>query len=216
MKAYWVVGLLLLLTMGEAHAKTTATMAPTWSYNTTNVQHHPSMDGVRYARTRHKRPRFKTKQSHPRAPRAVPAGSDGLATVPTAAGVTITVAKNLVGPFKGFIEDLVKDGYTPKHIGCWAPVGTHVAHSNHYHGGACDFDQTGRNRTAKKMYHVRDLAAKWGLRDGCSFRDPDCGHIDDGSNVGWRFPHPNLIARYIDWKNTPVQRQKNDLTPFEE
>jgi hypothetical protein len=50
------------------------------------------------------------------------------------------------------------------------------------------------------MYHVGDLAAKWGLRDGCSFGD--CGHIDDGKNVGWKHPH-NILARYIDQRMQP-------------
>lgn len=131
--------------------------------------------------------------------------SGSLVTVPTAAGISITVDKKLVDQFKGFIDDLVKLGYTPKHIGCWAPLGTHVANSNHYHGGACDFDQTGWGRTASPMYHVGNLAAKWGLRDGCTFRQADCGHIDDGTNIGWK--HPNsLIARYIDFQTRPVAR----------
>lgn len=41
---------------------------------------------------------------------------------------------------------------------------------------ACDIDQTGWNKTAGPMYRAKALAAKWGLRDGCTFRD--CGHVD--------------------------------------
>lgn len=109
-------------------------------------------------------------------------GASGLVTVPTAAGISITVASNLASKFQGFINDLHSEGYNPHHLGCYASGG-HVTHSNHYHGGACDFDQSGRNKTASRMYHVSALAAKWGLRDGCTFHD--CGHIDDGVNVGW-------------------------------
>lgn len=146
---------------------------------------------------------------------AAPTG--GIVTVDTAAGIPIKVAANLVSKFQGFISDLIARGYTPKHIGCWAPVGTHVANSNHYHGGACDFDQTGWDRTASAMYHVGDLAKKWGLRDGCSFRRPDCGHIDDGWNIGWILPH-NLIAKYIRYQTSPVPDSERHptLEPFEE
>ena len=107
----------------------------------------------------------------------------GLVTVQTAAGIPITVAANLAEKFEGLISDMVADGYRPHSIGCFARGG-HVRNSNHYHGGACDFDQTARNRAPNFMYHVASLAAKWGLRDGCTFHD--CGHIDDGMNVGWR------------------------------
>src|ERR1700722_15017929 len=53
-----------------------------------------------------------------------------LVTVPTAAGISITVAGSLAAQFKGFIADLVAQGYTPRHIGCFANGG-HVAHSRH-------------------------------------------------------------------------------------
>lgn len=132
--------------------------------------------------------------------------TEGLVTVPTAAHISITVARHLAPQFQGFVDDLVKIGYTPKHIGCWASGG-HVANSNHYHGGACDFDQTGWNRTSHAMYHIGDLATKWGLRDGCSFHRPDCGHVDDGTNIGWKHPN-NLIAKYIDFQTSPVPTTK--------
>lgn len=146
----------------------------------------------------------------------LPKNSPDLATVSTAAGIPITVNRTLVNQFQGFISDLVKTGYTPKHISCWAASG-HVANSNHYHGGACDFDQWARNKTNASMYHVAALASKWNLRDGCSFRSPDCGHIDDGTNIGWKHPN-NIIARYIDWQTTPVTRsqRQQQLETFEE
>jgi hypothetical protein len=105
-----------------------------------------------------------------------PAAARELVTVPTAAGVAITVAPGVAASFQGFIRDLVElHGYTPRQIHCYARGG-HVPGSTHYRGEGCDFDQRGWNKTARTMYRVRDLATKWGLRDGCSFRD--CGHID--------------------------------------
>jgi hypothetical protein len=111
----------------------------------------------------------------PQAAVTEPASHGGLVTIQTAAGIPITVASSAASRFQGFITDLVARGYRPRHIGCHAGSG-HVANSNHYWGGACDFDQTGWGRTAGAMHSVADLAGKWGLRDGCSFRD--CGHID--------------------------------------
>jgi hypothetical protein len=96
-------------------------------------------------------------------------------TVNTAAGIPITVASSAASKFEGFISDLVASGYKPRQIHCLAHGG-HVRDSNHYWGGACDIDQSARGRTAGRMYHVAELANKWGLRDGCSFGD--CGHVD--------------------------------------
>jgi len=104
-----------------------------------------------------------------------------LVTVKTAAGIAITVAADAADQFQGFIRDLVAMGYHPRDIGCYAPHG-HIPGSLHHSGHACDFDQNGWDDTAGPMYHVRHLAEKWGLRDGCTFRHPrrDCGHIDTG------------------------------------
>lgn len=139
-----------------------------------------------------------------------------IVTVPTAAGIPIKVAQNLAAQFQGFIKDLVDLGYKPKSIGCFATSG-HVRNSNHYHGGACDFDQTGWNKTAPTMYHVRDLATKWHLRDGCSFRRSDCGHIDDGRNISWKYPRGTL-QRYINYQTSPNpdEASKTVLEKFEE
>jgi hypothetical protein len=90
----------------------------------------------------------------------------GLVTVPTAAGIDITISKKMAPKMQAFIEDLVEMGHG------------HVRGSRHYSGNACDFDQRGWGKTAKTMYHVSVLAQLHGLRDGGSFRD--WGHIDDG------------------------------------
>lgn len=105
------------------------------------------------------------------------ATSAALVTVQTAAGIAITVAPDFAPKIEGFIRDVVSIGYRPKQIHCYARGG-HVSHSLHYVGEACDFDQRGWGKTAGPMYRVREIASRWGLRDGCEFRD--CGHIDAG------------------------------------
>jgi hypothetical protein len=70
-------------------------------------------------------------------------------------------------------------------VSCFASGG-HMRGSLHYTGHACDFAQTARNRTVGLMYHVGDIIAAHGLRDGCSFGD--CGHVDTGAPIeGHRF-----------------------------
>ena len=102
--------------------------------------------------------------------------SGGIVMVPTAAGIPIQVAASLASRFTGFIADLVANGYKPSHIGCYASGG-HIPNSRHYAGAACDIDQRGWGKTAGPMYHLAGLAAKHGLRDGCSFKHSDCGHV---------------------------------------
>jgi hypothetical protein len=213
-----VTGVLLLittLTTGVAHAEVSRVYPANHSGWHTDVRQHHRVS-VQKRKRQHARRVHRTK--HERVSRASLTSSDGgIITVPTAAGIPIRVASKLADQFRGFIQDLIDEGYKPKQIGCWAPVGTHVWNSNHYHGGACDFDQTGWNRTDPKMYHVGALASKWGLRDGCSFRRPDCGHIDDGLNIGWKHPG-SLIARYIDYLTTPIKNEAPKSSPqqFEE
>ena len=101
----------------------------------------------------------------------------GVVTVPTAAGIDITVSGKTAPKMQAFIAGLMEIGYKPKQIHCFARRG-HVHGSRHYSGNACDFDQRGWGKTAKIMYHVSVLAKLHGLRDGGSFRD--WGHIDDG------------------------------------
>ena len=113
-------------------------------------------------------------------------GGGGLIHVPTAAGITITVASSVAGKFQALIAAFVRAGYHPRHIGCYAARG-HIPNSLHHSGEACDFDQTTWNRTAGFMYHAHALIVAAGLRDGCDFRHPrrDCGHVDDGRSIGY-------------------------------
>jgi hypothetical protein len=107
-----------------------------------------------------------------------------LVTVNTAAGIPIRVASSVAHKFEGFIADLVARGIRPTRIHC-AASGGHVRHSLHYWGGACDFNGSASRFPPMNHHKVADLATKWGLRDGCSFRIrggvPDCGHIDAGT-----------------------------------
>lgn len=116
-----------------------------------------------------------------------------IVTVPTAAGISITVASSFALKIQGFIADVVARGYQPKQIHCYARGG-HVRNSLHYRGEACDFNQRGWGLTDGPMYHVADLAARHGLRDGCTFWD--CGHIDSGSymTARRRTKHPSRYA----------------------
>lgn len=110
-----------------------------------------------------------------------PRGLD-LVTVPTAAGIDIRVDPTVAERFQGFIADIVAAGYRPGKIHCYSLAASHVAHSAHFTGRACDFDQRGWGKTAPFMYHATPLACRWGLRDGAAFRD--WGHID--ARTPWR------------------------------
>lgn len=121
----------------------------------------------------------------------------GLCTAETAAG-RIMIACDLESRMRGFIADVVARGFRGR-VHCFA-TGGHVRNSLHYRGEACDFAQRGWNKTVRPMYRVADLAVKWGLRDGCSFRD--CGHIDSGRSLA-RVPWP---ARLAEMKRRAVTR----------
>lgn len=132
-------------------------------------------------------------------PRRHPAGSAGvgIVSVAVASGQKITVAANLASKFVNMIAEFVAAGYKPHAIGCYARDG-HIPNSRHYVGAACDFDQTGRDKTVSFMYHAREIIARNGLRDGCSFGD--CGHVDDGQYskrryVGKRFKRYRHYAK---------------------
>lgn len=105
----------------------------------------------------------------------------GIITIATAANIDIVVDREFASAIQGFIGDAVARGYHPRRISCYSWGRSHVANSLHHVGRACDFDQSGWGRTAGFMYHVADLARKWGLRDGGEFRD--WGHIDMGPHL---------------------------------
>jgi hypothetical protein len=115
----------------------------------------------------------------------------GLVTVPTAAGINITAAPAFASKMQGFIADIVAAGYRPPRIKCFSLSKSHVRNSLHFRGEACDFNQHGWGKTDRFMYRVAAIAARHGLRDGCTFRD--CGHIDSGRGIA-RAPWPRVFA----------------------
>lgn len=118
---------------------------------------------------------------------------NGMVTIKVATGGQITVAPSFAPKIAAFIAELCGvRGYCPARINCYDYAG-HVPNSQHYRGTGCDFEQTGWNKTDKPMYHLGGLAAKHGLRDGCSFRD--CGHIDAGGH-NKRKHHSNRRHRH--------------------
>jgi hypothetical protein len=101
----------------------------------------------------------------------------GVIGVKVADGQIIQVSARYADRFEKFFAALYRrEGHLPE-IGCFAPRG-HMRHSLHHWGGACDVGQTDRNVAPRMMYHVTKLAARFGLTDGCTWRRPDCGHID--------------------------------------
>lgn len=101
-----------------------------------------------------------------------------LVTIPTAAGINITVAHDFAAPMQGFIADLVASGVRPSQIHCYNLARTHVPGSLHFTGRACDFNGSANRFRPMNRHRVSAMAARHGLRDGCDFGD--CGHIDAG------------------------------------
>jgi hypothetical protein len=162
---------------------------------------HTASVHVRGSERPQRRARSATPPQRARARREASFHMGGLVTVSTAAGISITVAASFEPKIMGFISDLVARGYHPPKIHCYA-TGGHVAHSLHYSGHACDFNQRGWGLTDRPMYHVAALVAKWGLRDGGEFMD--WGHIDDG-------PHLNRRARVAAVHATPFYGPTSEM-----
>jgi hypothetical protein len=127
---------------------------------------------------------------------AIPAAAEArpacpYSTIDTAAG-PVCVNSEIASAMRGFIRDVVARGFHGR-VNCYSMGKSHVRHSLHKTGRACDFAQRGWNKTVRVMYHVADLAALHGLRDGCTFRD--CGHIDNGPAATRRHHHRRRSPR---------------------
>lgn len=119
-----------------------------------------------------------------------PARAADLVTIQTAAGISITVANDeFARRIAGFIGDLVASGRRPSRVHCYSWAASHVAHSLHHSGHACDFNGSASRWPPMNGHRVSALVAKWGLFDGCNLtvtvgkgrharHVPDCGHID--------------------------------------
>lgn len=116
------------------------------------------------------------------------AASEGIKLIEekTEAGV-IKVDQAYAERFKELIADFAAAGYHMTRVHCWAPVGTHVRHSRHYLGQACDFNQTGWGKTDHFMYthEAAAIIEKHGFTNGCRFRD--CGHVGTDGQGGSRY-----------------------------
>ena len=156
-------------------------------YRTTGTSRANRRHHARHRGASRRRPAFRLASYTPEGVSASPEAParqhrGGLITVQSAAG-PITIAASFRDKIVPFIADVVARGFRGG-VHCFARGG-HVRGSLHYSGNACDFAQTGWGRTRAPMYHVTDLTNKYGLRDGCSFRD--CGHIDSGDHLGGRY-----------------------------
>ena len=204
MRAFFAMGVLCLIacfaTSAEAHTRhhhyhrQQVQAAPTFAFNffspvnaaPTPAQHHWRHYAAKHSKTIHGD--FDA------------IGHAGLVTVQTAAGISITVGRDVADKFQGLIRDYVEAGYRPPEISCAAKVGTHVPNSRHYIGHACDFHQSGWNKTDPFMYSERsiELAHKWGLVSGCEFHRPrkDCGHIGDDFAAGRHYANSHHRYRH--------------------
>jgi hypothetical protein len=107
--------------------------------------------------------------------------SGSLTTVPTAAGIAITVSTAIADRMTSFISDMVAHGYKPHNIGCYASGG-HVRFSRHYSGNACDFDGSLSMAPFFRTAEAEELIKQHGLHSGCDYvlhGVRDCGHVDD-------------------------------------
>jgi hypothetical protein len=140
-------------------------------------------------------------RGHRVAPQARPrtgvwaATTGGLVRVRLDSGQTIVVAARYADRFAGFLNALYhREGRLPE-VSCYSPTG-HMRNSLHHWGGACDVDQRARNVAWRPMYHVAALAAQYGLTDGCSWHNPDCGHVDVSGVGGGHYARRTRYASH--------------------
>jgi hypothetical protein len=118
----------------------------------------------------------------------------GLVTITTSQGRRVTVAADAAGPFKAFLDDLESRGAPLGSLGGYNNrniAGTSTP-SEHAFGRAVDMgSMTGRDQIdpalrawiAAHPDEWRGLLAKYGMRSGGDFRNPDLGHVEW---QGWR------------------------------
>jgi hypothetical protein len=134
---------------------------------------------------------------------ATPHGS--LVREPLPDGQVITVARDFADRFTGFFAALFRLHERLPPVHCYAPTG-HMRHSLHHWGGACDVGQKSRNKADPMMYHVRDLARQFGLTDGCTWRHPDCGHVDVSGLIRYHEDRRGYAVDHADRGSVAVRR----------
>lgn len=127
-----------------------------------------------------------------------------LVTVPTAAGINITVADDMADAMQGFIADIVAAGVRPSQIHCYNLAASHVPNSLHFSGHACDFDGSANRFAAMNRHRVSAIAHRHGLRDGCDFND--CGHIDAGLAYAHRGGRRHYARRHYSRRRHLARR----------
>ena len=125
---------------------------------------------------------------------------NGTIRVSTAYNIGICVDPRFASRFQAFFSALKASGARVTSIVCQAYG--HAPGSNHIGGGACDGNQTAKNRTIGPMYHAGGMIRSAGLYDGCSFND--CGHVEamrglynyGGTRLSARSHHRHHRVRY--------------------
>jgi hypothetical protein len=118
------------------------------------------------------------------APKPLPtivAAKNGMVTLKTKSGQRYTVAAHAANAFAGFVNWLESTGYRIAFIGGYSRrkiAGTNIW-SHHARGAAIDINQTARNKVTRPLpRNVTAMAAKFGLKHGAVWSDPDAGHFE--------------------------------------
>lgn len=111
-------------------------------------------------------------------PRKAGWASDNLARIPSPVGGTVNVNKSAAASFEGFLKDLAATGYKFKSVGGYnlRNIRGSSRLSQHAWGNAIDINPTDNPQGGNKSdmpANVGQLAAKWGLKWGGTFRGSD-------------------------------------------
>jgi hypothetical protein len=108
--------------------------------------------------------------------------------IKTGSGARVTVGSQYAENFKGFLKDYEAAGgkIDPGHTFGYANRNIAGTNTKSYHGvdggRAIDINMSGRNVISSGLpggiAQEEELARKWGLRPGSSFRNPDRGHFE--------------------------------------
>ena len=124
-----------------------------------------------------------------------PVAESSLTTIDGCFGLHVRVASEYASKFQGFFCALKAAGYKVPSGSTACQAFGHMTGSKHDWGGACDVGQRARNIAVGFMYHITAIAHRFGLTDGCSWGNRDCGHVEvAGSNAGARSKHYALYG----------------------
>lgn len=119
---------------------------------------------------------------------------EGLTTVATPSGKSVTVNRQAAPFFSGFLKDLEDAGAPIGSIGGYSkrPISGTNQWSQHAYGNAIDINQQSRNVTSgdfkqwgeQNRGKLAELEQKWGMVGGQNFSNPDWGHWEWGGPQG--------------------------------